>query len=897
MNKKLTRTLAGVMSLMFMGQIMIFGDGSAQGLLHADTIASAAEAIEGAKNKDQLAKEFEEATKDLGKVDYFDVAEDKNETANNEEIAEDDISVQSESDEAVQDHTAAITTASDGDAPAGELTVTGIVKQGVINGIDDKTPIYVRIFDENWNEIEYQELRSGDSYSVTASSGSGIYHVKYESDGYLPFYLKDFGTGTYTVGSGDSRNTVTLVPGDTTWNEEHDNEWSDDVINGKDLAYVQSCLGETRGNDHFNLSMDLKDENGIVDQEELDIFCSLYDSLESGSFYDVSGIRDYDINDDGVLNLYDYKLLYDMLCGYDNNQIVNIPDMTGDGYFTIEDLSSFLDYLYSDDAYLYNHDMNRDGIVDENDNDANMLNYYAAMQGRTENYYEYMDKDDSGTTDEADVAWFSAAYSASGDLDWDHAFKRTLIMQESGAFQGSLNLHDTDLNLNGCSLYVGDCMSFTTDIPKFWSGNQGATLNISNGYLEVSNNLVFRTASPDGWGGNAGQNMRLNGGTVVIGGDFNFGQANCYDTIWMTNSADWLEVYGNWNYITLTDMEGKWTAGNICFYGPTWEVNEASGPKSIYSSGSQVIHFGYEGGKQTVLWDNCETYINNEDGSLNTERTFNFDGGIDFIYDFTAENYWFRPWWRPYDEPDYTLYRKGWEMGDGVHIATGNYTKSFTDLSIESPGVQSDFIRTYNSTSNEEGSFGIGWDFNIDVSKIVKPAAGYYQAVLPDGSNTTFKDNGKGGFECLNAHSTMTKSGNEYTITNAAQSQYHFNADGELDWVKDAEGNILTISSMSNNQRIVTDSTGRTYTITYNGNKEHSRITKIEDTTAERTVTYEYNNDFQLVSATSVSGGTETYEYDGNGRLCKITNCYDEMTDQIVYNENGSVNWLTMHLV
>ena len=652
MNKKLTRTLAGVMSLMFMGQVMVFGDGSAQGLLHADTIASAAEAIEGAKNKDQLAKEFEEATKDLGKVDYFDVAEDKNETANNEEIAEDDISVQSESDEAVQDHTAVIATASDGDAPAGELTVTGIVKQGVVNGIKDKTPIYVRIFDENWNEIEYQELRSGDSYSVTASSGSGIYHVKYESDGYLPFYLKDFGTGTYTVGSGDSRNTVTLVPGDTTWNEEHDNEWSDDVINGKDLAYVQSCLGETRGNDHFNLSMDLKDENGIVDQEELDIFCSLYDSLESGSFYDVSGIRDYDINDDGVLNLYDYKLLYDMLCGYDNNQIVNIPDMTGDGYFTIEDLSSFLDYLYSDDAYLYNHDMNRDGIVDENDNDANMLNYYAAMQGRTENYYEYMDKDDSGTIDEADVAWFSAAYKASGDLDWDHAFKRTLIMQESGAFQGSLNLHDTDLNLNGCSLYVGDCMSFTTDIPKFWSGNQGATLNISNGYLEVSNNLVFRTASPDGWGGNAGQNMRLNGGTVVIGGDFNFGQANCYDTIWMTNSADWLEVYGNWNYITLTDMEGKWTAGNICFYGPTWEVNEASDPKSIYSSGSQVIHFGYEGGKQTVLWDNCETYINNEDGSLNTERTFNFNYkdetgkclGVVFSPDYSNENYHFRPY-------------------------------------------------------------------------------------------------------------------------------------------------------------------------------------------------------------------------------------------------------------
>ena len=640
MNKKLTRTLAGAMSLMFMGQVMIFGDGSAQGLLHADTIASAAEAIEGAKNKDQLAKEFEEATKDLGKVDFFDVAEDKNETANNEEIAEDDISVQSESDEAVQDHTAAITTASDGDAPAGELTVTGIVKQGVINGIDDKTPIYVRIFDENWNEIEYQELRSGDSYSVTASSGSGIYHVKYESDGYLPFYLKDFGTGTYIVGSGDSRNAVTLVPGDTTWNEEHDNEWSDDVINGKDLAYVQSCLGAYRGDSDFNPSMDADGDN-IISPADLKAFCDFYDHLADDEYYELpQNVQNLDINLDGVINDTDYLLLMDAGAGEEELAAFKAE------VDSARDVNSWV--------YIYNHEFTGDIIVNKDDyNDGiDLINAAAQKRGRSDNYYAYMDKDDSGTIDNADVAWFSAAYKASGDLDWDHAFKRTLIMQESGAFQGSLNLHDTDLNLNGCSLYVGDCMSFTTDIPKFWSGNQGATLNISNGYLEVSNNLVFRTASPDGWGGNAGQNMRLNGGTVVIGGDFNFGQANCYDTIWMTNSADWLEVYGNWNYITLTDMEGKWTAGNICFFGPIWEVNEASGPKSIYSSGSQVIHFGYEGGKQTVLWDNCETYINNEDGSLNTERTFNFNDkdetgkclGVVFSPDYSNENYHFRPY-------------------------------------------------------------------------------------------------------------------------------------------------------------------------------------------------------------------------------------------------------------
>ena len=56
----------------------------------------------------------------------------------------------------------------------------------------------------------------------------------------------------------------------------------------------------------------------------------------------------------------------------------------------------------------------------------------------------------------------------------------------------------------------------------------------------------------------------------------------------------------------------------------------------------------------------------------------------------------------------------------------------------------------------------------------------------------------------------MTKNGGEYIVTNAAQSKYYFNADGEMYKVEDAEGNKLTISAMENNQRIVMDSTDRT---------------------------------------------------------------------------------------
>ena len=852
MNKKLSRIVSGILSLMFVGQVMIYGDGNSQGIAHAETISDIKESLQFSKNADELQKEFENAVGGLGEIDYF-------------ASPESGIMMMNEAGEGKA-------------AKASGLKISGKVEKGGQKTADD-TPIFVHIFNGDWAKLASKEISDGDSFSVEAS-GSDVYHVKFECDGYLPFYLKDFGTGSYTVGSGDSWDTVTLIPGDTTWNEENDNQWSDDVLNAADSEYVKSCLGATRGDSDFNPSMDADGDN-VISQDDLEAFCEFYENLGDDEYELPQYIQDLDINLDGVINDYDYKLLEDSGASEDE----------------LADFNSELSGVRQSDTwvYIYNHEMTGDVIVNKEDYEQGLakINAYAQKRGRSENYFEYMDKNNSGTIENADVSWFSEAYATYGDLDWDHAFKRNLKVLAGGVFPYSFNLHDTNLDLNGQTISVADCMSFTTDMPQFWSGN-GATLDINGGKLLIQNNLVFRTASPDGWGGNTGQLMNLNGGEVYIGNCFDFGQANCYDTILMTNDADRLYVGGNWTYITLQDMEGKWTAGQIRFAGPTWEVNEHSGEKAIYSSGTQSIIFGYDGGKQTILWDNPETYIDNEDGSYNTDRRLNFDYeyGILVTKEFTKENFWFRPWWRPYDEPDYTLYRKGWEIGDGVHIATGNYSKSFTDLSIASPGVKSDFVRTYNSMSNEEGSFGIGWDFNIDVSKIVIPAQGYYQVVLPDGSNTTFKDNGNGGFECLNAHSKMTKSGNTYTITNAAQSQYHFNSDGELDWVKDANGNKLTISSKSNDQRIVTDSTGRTYKIYYNGNSEHSRITKIEDTSADRIVTYAYNNDFQLVSATSVSGGTEKYEYDGNGRLCKITNCYNEMTDQIVYNDNGSVNYL-----
>ena len=638
MNKKLSRIVAGALSVMFVGQVMIYGDGSSQGIAHAETIAGIKESLQLSENADELAQVYENAVEGLGEVEYFGSPE-AGITAYSAELS-DEVSI------------------------ATGLTITGKVQKGVVSGhtaLDD-THIFVRIFNGNWEEINSVEVADGNYYTVSAS-GSDVYHVKFECDGYLPFYLKDFGTGKFQVGSDDSLDTVTLVPGDTTWNKDNANQWSDDVINSADSAYVQSCLGATRGDSDFNPSMDADGDN-VISQADLNAFCDFYDSLDDDEYYELpQSVQDLDINLDGVINDTDYELL----------------EASGASEEELAAFQSELNGVRQPDTwvYIYNHEMTGDVIVNKEDYEQGLakINADAQKRGRSENYFEYMDKDNNGTIENADVSWFTAAYSASGNLDWDHAFKRNLKVLASGEFPYSFNLHDTNLDLNGCVISVADCMSFTTDMPQFWSGN-GATLDVNGGKLLIQNNLVFRTASPDGWGGSTGQLMNLNGGEVYIGNCFDFGQANCYDTILMTNADDRLYVGGNWTYITLQDMEGKWTAGQIRFAGPTWEVNELSGDKAIHSSGEHIIIFGYEGGKQTILWDNPETYIDNEDGSYNTERRLNFDYeyGILVTKEFTEENFWFRPWWRPYALPDYTLYRKGWEIGDGVHIATGNYT-------------------------------------------------------------------------------------------------------------------------------------------------------------------------------------------------------------------------------
>lgn len=71
MNKKLSRILAGTLSAMFVGQVLIYGDGNSQGIAHAETIARIKKSLQLSKNADKLQEEFENEIKGLGEVEYF----------------------------------------------------------------------------------------------------------------------------------------------------------------------------------------------------------------------------------------------------------------------------------------------------------------------------------------------------------------------------------------------------------------------------------------------------------------------------------------------------------------------------------------------------------------------------------------------------------------------------------------------------------------------------------------------------------------------------------------------------------------------------------------------------------------------------------------------------------
>ena len=255
---------------MFVGQIMIYGDGSSQGIVHAETINQIKKDIQLSKNADELAQEFDTAIEGLGEVDYFSVNENKSKAVKKAKSK-----------------------------AAGGLNITGYVGQYGTNS--DLSKVKILIFND-WDLAAEAYANADGSFSVSAGGLGASTNVKIECDGYLPRFYKNMGHGSYQFGTADTPEM--LYPGDSTYNENDNDQWSDEVINANDASYVRGFIGLRKATGDYVADYDFNDDKSI-DNKDLELIEKHFCDSENDPKY----LAEMDFNDDKKIDEDDYNFL------------------------------------------------------------------------------------------------------------------------------------------------------------------------------------------------------------------------------------------------------------------------------------------------------------------------------------------------------------------------------------------------------------------------------------------------------------------------------------------------------------------------------------------------------------------------------------------------------------
>jgi RHS repeat-associated protein len=193
----------------------------------------------------------------------------------------------------------------------------------------------------------------------------------------------------------------------------------------------------------------------------------------------------------------------------------------------------------------------------------------------------------------------------------------------------------------------------------------------------------------------------------------------------------------------------------------------------------------------------------------------------------------------------------------GIHSPTGNYSQSFTDMTV--PTVLGDltFTRTYNSLNSNVSNVGRGFSFSYDMNIVIDGNMRY--VMLPNGSVWTFEGNGS-TFIAKDSRGTLRRQGSDYILETLDQMRYVFNSSGHIRYVEDFKGNRVTINTGANGRiTSLTDPSGASVTFGYTGNQ----LTRITDNKSGRTVSYTYNGNL-LTQVTDAAGMTTAYSYTNN---------------------------------
>ena len=220
-----------------------------------------------------------------------------------------------------------------------------------------------------------------------------------------------------------------------------------------------------------------------------------------------------------------------------------------------------------------------------------------------------------------------------------------------------------------------------------------------------------------------------------------------------------------------------------------------------------------------------------------------------------------------------------------VNLATGNYTYQHTDVAIGGKGLGLGFVRSYNSLDGSLGRLGYGWRDSYG-ALVVFDGSDHATAnptlINESGRYDFYTRNGDGSYTApAGVFDVLTRDGGDgsFTLRRKDRSQLHFDSNGLLLSEEDRNGNTTTLAYSGGNLTTVTDPSGRTLSLAYDGS---GRITSITDPLS-RVTTYAYSGAGDLASVTDPAGETIAYSYDASHQLLTITDARGHVIMTNVY--------------
>lgn len=230
-------------------------------------------------------------------------------------------------------------------------------------------------------------------------------------------------------------------------------------------------------------------------------------------------------------------------------------------------------------------------------------------------------------------------------------------------------------------------------------------------------------------------------------------------------------------------------------------------------------------------------------------------------------------------------------FGDPVNCASGNFSETFTDVSVPGRGPSLDLTRTYNSlAASTAGIFGYGWTSSYEANVTVN-GDGSATVTEADGSQVTGVPAGGGTYTIPAwADSTLTHNGDgTWTFVRRRDITYTFGSAGRLTALTDRNGYSTLLAYNGSGQLLtVTDPAGRALTFSYGAN---GFVSQVADPSTQ-TLTYGYDGAGNLTSVSDRMSRPTSFGYDGNHLLQTLNDPRGGVTTNI-YDANGRVTQQT----